>query len=211
MIVDDDRMLAELLTSVLDRKLEVCVVGHAAMAAEAVPLAKQTQPGLILLDIELPDGNGLDLIAPLQEALPDVKIVVLSSHFDPFTVYRVLRGGVQGYVEKPSPVSALVAALQRVLDGYTFFSPVFIGVKQQCLAAADAFHKILSEREQNILRLMAAGLSDEEIARHCELSQTTVVVHRKNMRDKLDVHSDRELLAYARRWGLSPTGPATPL
>lgn len=206
LIIDDDRMLAELLSGLLVRELPASVVGLANSGTEALALAGQHLPDLVVLDIEMPDQSGLDLIEPLRELVPESKIVMLSSHFDPFTVYRVLRSRVQGYVEKPSPVSALVSALKQVLRGQTFFSPVFISVKQQCLEAADAFHKILSEREQMVLRFMVAGQSDVEIGQRCEISPETVIVHRKHMRSKLGVHTDRELLSYARRWGLSAPG-----
>jgi len=94
--------------------------------------------------------------------------------------------------------------VQQVLNGQSFFSPGFLAVRQQYLALTEVFHKILSDREQEVLRLVAAGFSDQEIAQQCGTAEQTVGAHRKNLRRKLDAHSDRELLAYARRWGLSP-------
>jgi len=207
MIVDDDHMLAELLAAALEQDAGVRVVGLAGNATEALALAEQTRPDLILLDVEMPGTHGLDLIGPLQQKLSTVKIILLTSHLDPYTVYRVLQSGVQGYVEKPSPLRVLKEAVRRVLKGKTFFSAGFMAVKAQHLASAEAFHKILSDREQSILQHMAAGLNDADIAKRCGISEPTVGTHRKHIRVKLEVHSDRDLLTYTRRWGLGLKGP----
>ncbi|TAN38393.1 MAG: response regulator transcription factor [Verrucomicrobia bacterium] len=209
MIVEDEQLLADLLSACLASQLNLSIVGCARCAAEAYPLATQTQPELILLDIQLPGTSGLEMIAPLRAVVPTVKILMLSAYMDPHTIYRVIQSDVQGYVEKPSPLSVVTEAVQRVLAGCVFFSPGFLAVRKQYLASAEAFHKILSTREQEVLRLVVGGFSDPEIAAQCRISEHTVSVHRKNTRRKLDVHSDRELLAYARRWGLGPKDVAS--
>lgn len=210
LIVDDEHLLAELLAAALAREAGLRVTGFADNAAAALVLAAQARPDLILLDSEMPGGSGLDLIAPLRQQLPKVKIIILSAHFDPCTVYRVLQCGVQGYVDKPSALQVLLEAVWRVLKGRTFFSARFIAVQTQYLEAAEAFHKILSNRQQEILYFMSEGMCDADIAQHCKISALTVSTHRKHMREKLTLHSDRELLAYAHRWGLGPRGPANP-
>ena len=209
-MVGDAQMLAELLTVALARELGLRMTGPADAATAALLLATQPRPDVVLLDIEMADGRGLDLIAPLRQKWPTVRIIILSSHADPYTVYRVLQSGVQGCVEKTNPLRVLLEAVRRVLKGQPFFSASFVAVQAQDLNAAESFHKILSDREQEILRLMGAGLRDADIARRCGIAESTVSTHRKNMRVKLDAHSDRELLAYARRWGLGPPGPAHP-
>ena len=210
LIVDDEHLLAELLATTLAREEGLRVTGIADTAAAALVLAAQARPDLVLLDSEMPGGSGLDLIAPLRQQLPKVKIIILSAHFDPCTVYRVLQCGVQGYVEKPSALQVLLEAVRRVLKGRTFFSARFIAVQTQYLEAAEAFHKILSDRQQEILYFMSEGMCDAAIAQHCKISELTVSTHRKHMREKLTLHSDRELLAYAHRWGLGPRGPMNP-
>ncbi len=210
LMLGDGQMFEELLVDTLARELGVRVTDRAGATTAAQALAAQPRPDLVLLDIERPGGDGLDLIAPLRRKLPRVKILILSSHFDPYTVYRVLQGGVQGYVEKRSPLSVLLEAVRRVLKGQSYFSSTFVAVQTQYLDAAEAFHKILSEREQQVLRFMSEGLCDADIARHCAITELTVSTHRKHIRTKLDAHSDRELLAYARRWGLGPREPADP-
>lgn len=210
LIVHDEQLLAELLAATLTRDEGLRVSGLADNAAAALELAAQARPDLVLLDSEMPGGNGLDLIAPLRQKLPKVKILILSACFDPCTVYRVLQSGVQGYVEKPSALQVLLEAVRRVLKGHTFFSARFMAVQTQYLEAAEAFHKILSNRQQEILYFMSAGLCDADIAQQCDISELTVSTHRKHIREKLTLHSDRELLAYARRWGLGPRGPVNP-
>jgi two-component system, NarL family, response regulator LiaR len=202
MIVEDERLLAELLASRLARQPGLRVVGCAGDGAAALPMASETRPDLILLDIGLPDVDGLSLIAPLREAVPKVKIIRFSSHVEPHAMCRAIEGNVQGYVEKPYPFAMLADAVKRVLEGGTFFSPGFIDAKRQLLESPDAYHKILSDREQEVLKLVVAGLSDEEIGSRCKISAHTVAAHRKSMRRKVEAHTDRELIAYARRWGL---------
>jgi DNA-binding NarL/FixJ family response regulator len=209
MIVEDEQLLADLLSARLASQLNLSIAGCASCAAEAYRLATQTQPELILLDIQLPGTSGLEMIAPLRAIVPTARILMLSAYMDPHTIYRVIQSDVQGYVEKPSPLSVVTEAVQNVLNGQVFFSPAFLAIRQQYLASPEAFHKILSDREQEVLRLVAAGFGDQEIGARCGVTEQTVGVHRKNIRRKLDAHSDRDLLAYARRWGLGPKDAAS--
>jgi len=202
LIVDDACMLAEMLALALAREQNLLVVGSAQNAAQALTQAGQTLPDLVLLDIRMPGGSGLDLIEPLRAILPDLKIIMLSGYLDPYTVYRVVQAGVHGYVDKLSPLRLLVEAVHSVLAGQTSFSAGFTAIKALQLTSAEAFHKILSEREQQVLQLMGEGLSDDAIAQQRAISVYTVATHRQRIREKLALHSDRELLAYARRWGL---------
>ena len=209
MIVDDARMLAEMLATALAREAGLQLVGLAHDAPGALQLAAQARPDIILLEIQLPGANGLELIAPLRQKLPAVKIIILSACLNPCTAYRVVQSGVQGYVEKCSPLGVLREAVRGVLQGRTFFSPGFVAMQTRLLKATDAFHKILSEREQMILQLMAEGCSDAEIARTRGIAEQSVATNRKRIRTKLALHSDRELLVYARRWGLGSNAAAT--
>lgn len=201
-IVDDARMLAEMLSAALTRDPGLQVAGLAHSAKEALALAGAVRPHLILLDIQMPGTNGLDLIAPLRKKVPAAKIIMLSAYLDPYIVHRVLQCGAEGYVEKLCPLRVLRDAVCSVLAGQPFFSSGFTAVKEHYLNSADAFHKILSEREQQLLQLMASGLSDDEIARSRSITLNTVATNRKRIRAKLGLHCDRELLTYARRWGL---------
>ena len=208
MIVDDDHMFAEMLAAALAREPGLRVAATARNGAEALSMAAKVRPDLILLDIHLPRVSGLDLIAPLRQELPDAKILMLSGYLDPYIVHRVLQGGVQGYVEKFNPLRVLRDAVLQVLGGGSFFSDSFDALRVSQGNADDAFDKILTERELKILHLMAEGLSDAEIAGRREITEPTVATHRKRMREKLALHSDRELLAYARRCGIGHSSSA---
>ena len=105
-------------------------------------------------------------------------------------------------MEKTLPPEMLVEAIRTVAKGGVFFSPMFQKMKQEWLAQPEAFQKILSDREQEVLRRVVAGWNDERIARQLDITATTVAVHRKHIRQKLELHNDRELVAYAREWGL---------
>lgn len=206
-IVDDAHMVAEMLAATMEREAGLQVAGLARNAREALTLTEKTRPDLALVDIQLPDVCGLDLIGSLRKAHPAVKIIMLSAHLDPYIVFRVVRSGVHGYVEKLSPMRLLREAVRCVLKGGSYFSPGFSELKARHLDSAAAFHKILTEREQRILQLMCEGLSDADIAARRSISEPTVATNRKRIRAKLNLHSDRELLTYARRCGLGLRGP----
>jgi len=208
MIVDDAHMFVQLLSMLFRSDEQLQVVGTAVSVPEALALAAQASPDLVLLDIKMPGGSGLDLIIPLREKVPDVKIIMLSAFLDPFTVQQVTERDVEGYVEKRSPLPVLQEAVHCVRQGGSYFSPGFLALQKNLINTTEAFHKILSVREQKLLQLLSQGLNDAEIADQKGISVHTVATSRKRIRAKLDLHSDRELLAYARRWGLDSKGPA---
>lgn len=208
MIVDDVLIFVQQLSVFFGSDERLQVVGVACNGADALALAGQVQPDLVLLDINMPGESGLDLIAPLRARLPFVKIIMFSAGFTPYTVQTVLEHQVEGYVEKRSPLPVLQEAVHCVRQGGVFFSPGVLEVKQHLAENPKAFHKILSKREQRILMLMSEGLSDGEIARVRDVSVDAVVTSRKRIRVKLNLHCDRELLAYARYWGLNSKDPA---
>jgi two-component system NarL family response regulator len=142
------------------------------------------------------------LIQQLADEFPKMRLLAMSGLMDAYTVWRVMQSGVHGYVNKTQPPESLIEAIRALAHGNTFFGPVFSQVKQEWLSQPEAFQKILSVREQQILRGVAAGREDDRIAAELGISTATVEAHRKNIRQKLGVHNDRGLLAYARHWGL---------
>lgn len=202
MIVDDDRLLGGLLVARLKEEPGLRVVGHAAGPEEALAMAAKTRPDVILLDVELPGRDGIELVDPLHKVAPKARIVMLSSHRDPYVVQRVAHANVEGYMDKGVSADAVVRAVSDVLEGKVAFSPAFLEIKRVLLGSSEAFHRILSDREQEVMRLVVGGATEEEIAAACRISIHTVGVHRKNIRRKLNLHSDRDIVAYARRWGI---------
>jgi len=154
------------------------------------------------VDIELPKLDGLELVKRLRAQFPALRLVTMSGRTDPYTIWRVSQSGAHGYVDKTAEVELLIQAIHTVAAGGIYFSPVFQKIKQEWLSQPGAFQKILTDREQDILRRVVAGWDDERIGKQLDITVGTVVVHRKHIRQKLELHNDRDLVAYARMWGL---------
>lgn len=208
-IVEDEQLIANFLEVWLARQPDCAVVGRSADGHSGLELCLTTQPDLVLLDIRLPGKDGLDLARQLLDRLPEVRVLALSGHTDPQTVWRACQSGVHGFVEKNQPPDLLMKAIRAVGSGEPFFSDAFEKVKRNWLAQPDAFHKVLSDREQQVLQRVATGWDDARIGAELRISAATVTVHRKHIRQKLALHSDRELIGYARQWGLDKSLPLT--
>ena len=201
-IVDDHALLAESLGAWIVRHPDLMLAGRAEDGEAGWNLCLALKPDLALVDVDLPKLDGLELVKRLLVQLPTMRLLTMTGRMDPYTIWRATQSGVHGYVEKTLPPEMLIQAIRTVANGGVFFSPVFQKVKQEWLAQPEAFQKILSEREQEVLRSVVAGRDDERIAGELHISTATVVVHRKHIRQKLELHNDRELVAYARMWGL---------
>ena len=201
-IVEDELMMSGMLSAWISRFHDLQVVGCAADGEAGLKLCRSEQPDIALIDIRLPKLDGLDLIELLADGFPKMRLLAMSGLTDAYTIWRVTQSGVHGCVSKTQAPDSLIEAIRVVAAGNTFFGPVFSQVKHDWLSQPEAFQKILSEREQQILRGVAAGREDDVIGKELGISPSTVEAHRKHIRQKLGVHNDRGLLAYARRWGL---------
>lgn len=201
-IVDDHALLADSLAAWISRQSDLTLVGSAEDGEAGLELCLNTTPDLALLDIELPKLDGLELVTQLLVKMPNIRLLAMSGRMDPYTIWRVSRCGVHGYVEKTLRPQVLMEAIRTVAQGNVYFSPACLAVKQEWLSQPEAFQKILSDREQEVLRRVVAGWNDERIGQQLDITATTVTVHRKHIRQKLELHNDRELVAYARQWGL---------
>ncbi len=201
-IVEDELMVSGMLTSWIGRFRDLQLVGTAADGEAGWELCQSTQPDVALIDIRLPKRDGLDLIQCLAAGFPKLRLLAMSGLMDAHTVWRVNQSGVHGYINKTQPPDELIQAIRAVAGGNTFFGPVFSQVRHERLSQPEAFQKILSGREQQILRGVVAGWEDDRIGAELGISSATVETHRKHIRQKLRVHNDRGLLAYARQWGL---------
>lgn len=201
-IVEDELMMSGVLTAWIARFRDLQLVGCANDGEAGLKLCKAEQPDVALIDIRMPKVDGLDLIQRLTTEFPKMRLLAMSGLMDAYTVWRVTQSGVHGYINKTQPPESLIEAIRAVAGGSTVFGPVFSRVKQEWLSQPEAFQKILSGREQQILRGVAAGWEDDHIGAELGIAPATVEAHRKNIRQKLGVHNDRGLLAYARHWGL---------
>jgi DNA-binding NarL/FixJ family response regulator len=201
-IVDDHALLAESLGAWIARQPDLMLAGRAEDGEAGWDLCLSLQPDLALVDVDLPKLDGLELVKRLLEKMPALRLITMTGRMDPYTIWRVSQSGVHGYMEKTLRPEILVDAIRLVASGGTFFSPTFQKVKQEWLTQPEAFQKILSDREQEVLRRVVAGWDDERIGKELAITATTVGVHRKHIRQKLELHNDRELVGYARQWGL---------
>jgi DNA-binding NarL/FixJ family response regulator len=204
-IVDDHALLAESLGAWIVRHPDLVLVGRAEDGVAGWELCLALQPDLALVDVDLPKLDGLELVKRLRVKMPALRLLTMTGRTDPHTIWRVSQSGVHGYMEKTLPPENLLEAIRIVARGGEFYSPTFQKVKRDWLAQPEAFQKILSDREQQVLRRVVAGWNDERIAGQLNIAAATVEVHRKHIRQKLELHNDRELVAYAREWGLDLT------
>jgi two-component system, LuxR family, secretion system response regulator SsrB len=201
-IVDDELLVAGMVKVWLSHFRDVQVLGTAPDGEAGWELCRTTQPDLALVDIQMPKMDGLGLVDRLSAEFPKMRLLVMSGLMDACTIWRVMQSGVHGYINKTQPPELLIEAVRAVARGNTFFGPTFSQVREELLSLPEAFQKILSPREQQVLRGVAAGREDDVIGKELGISPATVEAHRKRIRQKLGLHNDRGLLAYARRWGL---------
>jgi two-component system response regulator NreC len=210
-IVEDQTMVRDLLVWACQSTFAQAVVEQAADGAKALERCGAKPPDLIILDLELPDGDGLDLLPKLRELASGAKVIVLSSHTDDVTVHRVMQKHVEGFVDKNSqPLEMLREAVQKVMDGKRYLSPSVREVWGRLRDEPEAFSKILSDREQEILSLVGRGLTNSEIAELLGLRAVTVQNHRCNIMARLGIHSTSHLIRYANEKGFTRLSSTTP-
>lgn len=201
-IVDDEKLVVSMLEAWVGKQEGFAIAGRAYNGLEGLKLCRRLKPDIIILDIAMPDMDGLSVARRLRRDVPESRIVILSSHFDPYCIYEVSQLGVHGFVNKTCALDVLREALRRVAAGESFYAPVFSEVQKGELAQPLAFHKVLSSRETSVLALLSQGMDDKTIGRKLRITPLTVATHRRNLRKKLKAHKDRELIRYAHEWGL---------
>jgi two-component system response regulator NreC len=203
-LIEDQAMFRGLLERICRQHFHLAVVGEAEDAVTGLELCRRHKPDMVLLDLNLPDRDGVSLAEDLLAEQPKLRILALSSECDDYTLYRVLNSGIHGYVDKNrQSVDVLKIAINEVIHGRVFFADVVQQVRQRLRKEPAAFPKLLSPREQEILSVLGGGLNDEEAARELRLSRFTVGCHRRNIMGKLGVHRTPDLIRYAVSKGFS--------
>ncbi len=211
LMADNHKLFIDGLGSLLERRPGMEVVGAARDGLTAVRLAAELKPNLILMDISMPELNGIEAARKVLQELPAVKIIMVSMHADRRYVIESLRAGAKGYLLKDSASEELLDAIERVSAGEVYLSGKMSGeIIQDYLrftetGEAGAF-SLLSPREREVLQLLAEGFSTKEIAGRLSVSVKTIETHRKQIMDKVDLHSVAELTKYAIREGLTQIG-----
>jgi len=208
LLADDHTVVRKGLRLVLEEQADFEVVGEAGDGREAVALAADLDPDVAVLDITMPNLNGIEAARQIKAKRPETSIVVLSMHSDESFVLRALKAGARGYVLKDAREAELVSAIRLVQEGKSFFSPAVSRllvedyVRQLESRDIEDSYELLTLREREILQLIAEGKSNKDIANLLMLSLYTVETHRSNILEKLNLHSVPELILYAVRKGV---------
>jgi len=196
------------LRLLLERQPGFKVVGEASDGRQAVEQAEATKPDIIVLDIAMPNLSGIEAAQRISALLPHTRIIILSMHSDESYVLRALKAGAKGYLLKDSAENDLIEAIRAVDEGKAFFSPEISNimvedyVREMKRRGAEDSYELLTPREREILQMLAEGKSNKHIATVLDLSLYTVETHRRNLQDKLNLHSFAELILYAVRKGI---------
>ena len=206
LIADDHTMVRESLVSVLQAAGDVQVVAQAADGIEALELALQTRPDVVVADLSMPRLNGLEVVRRLREALPQTRVLVLTMHQEDEYVLQAVRAGASGYLVKDSAASELLAAVRNLHAGRGHFGPQAARTLAQQLQhperTLDDPYGRLTAREREVFHLIAEGHTTKEIARKLDISAKTAENHRARVLDKVGVRNTAELVRYALRKGL---------
>lgn len=210
LIIDDHPLFREGLKSIIGRDKRFEMVGEAGNGREGDRMARELEPDLVLMDISLPDRSGIDLTREIRSHLPQTRILIVSMHSKVDYITEAFQAGATGYIVKESASERLLHALEYVSRGdYFLDSSVSHKVVKRLMESStkvekitDATYGTLTPREQEVMRLLAEGLSTKKIAEKLFISPKTVENHRSNIMNKLDLHSTHELVRYAARLGL---------
>ena len=207
-LADDHAVMRRGLRLVLEEQEDFQVVGEARDGREAVALVEALKPDVAVLDITMPNMNGIEAARQISAKQLGVSIVVLSMHSDEGYVLRALKAGARAYLLKDSAESDLMAAIHAVGGGKAFFSPAISKLivedymRQMAEHEVEDSYELLTAREREILQMLAEGRSNKEVASTLNLSLYTVQTHRSNILDKLNLHGIPELILYAVRKGV---------
>jgi len=207
LLADDHEIVRVGLRVLIERLGGMAVVAEADSGRAAVQLAKKLKPAVVLMDISMPDLNGIDATRQMVAAAPGVKVIALSMHADKRYVAAMLQAGARGYLLKESEADEIGRAVQAVLAGEVYLARKIAGVVVQDyvqrLANEEGASSPLTGREREVLQLVAEGRSTKGIAAHLHVSIKTIETHRSQIMDRLDLHSVAELTKYAIRQGLT--------
>jgi len=200
LIADDHPLVMDGIRSCLETYEHIEVVGEARTGREALDKAEELKPDIVLMDITMPDLNGLDATELFKDRFPEIKLLILSMHDNREYITSALRYGARGYILKDVPSQEIFAAIEAVHRGGTYFSS---GVSDILLSHAEGgSQESLTPREQTILLLLAEGKSNKHVARELDISVRTAETHRRNIKRKLNIDSTAGLTRYAIQHGL---------
>ncbi|MBI4849870.1 MAG: response regulator transcription factor [Nitrospirae bacterium] len=208
LLVDDHKILRDGICSLLKEYQDMQVVGEAADGRTALQLVKELSPDIVIMDISMPDLNGIDATRKIVTDHPRVKVMALSMHYDKHFVSEIFKAGAAGYLLKECAFDEMAQAIRVVMDNKTYINPQIASLVVESLVTNthrtnhQAF-SLLSEREREVLQLIAEGRSTKQIAAHLSVSTKTVESHRRQVMGKLNIRNVADLTKYAIREGLT--------
>ena len=208
LLVDDHQVVRTGLRMLLEGQPDMKIVGEADSGLQALEMARELSPNVIVMDLTLPDISGIEATKLIKEELPDIAIVALTIHEDEQYFFEMLQAGASGYVPKRAAPEDLITSIRAAFAGEIYIYPSlakalvadFLGRPPQGNEKVSLDG--LTSREQEVLSLLAEGLSNDEIGETLQISRHTVARHRENLMRKLELHSRSELVKYAIRKGL---------
>jgi len=202
LLVDDHPVLRQGLRVLLEKE-RFRVVGEAADGLEAIDVAGKVQPDIVVLDLAMPTLNGVSAVRGILKAAPGAKVILLTMHTEEYQILEAFRAGVKGCVSKGQAAEHLIQAIREVCNGKVYVSPTVSGaVVQAYLAKTDLRYDPLTDRERQVLQLIAESKTTKEVAVILGVSVKTAETHRAKLMEKLDIHSTAGLVRYAIRRGL---------
>lgn len=208
LLADDHTVVRDGLRALLERESDMTVVAEAADGRESVRLAETEAPDVVVMDLAMPNMNGMEATRRIVAANSRVKVVILSMHQDESYVLGSLKAGAKGYLLKDSMRSEVLEAIRAVFQGRSFLTRKVARILQEDYISRlrqrglEDSYELLSDREREVLQMVAEGRSNKEVANLLNISLTTVETHRAHILQKLDIHSIPELILYAVRKGI---------
>jgi DNA-binding NarL/FixJ family response regulator len=205
LLADDHGIVRRGMRALLETEPGVTVVGEAADGLDALRMAEELRPDLLILDIGMPRLNGIDVAARAQKLQPQPRVIMLSMHADESYVLRSLDAGARAYLLKDATDEDLLPALRAVARGMRFFSPAIAGVlaedyvRQMQARGLDDSYGLLTDREKEVLQLLAEGRANKDVAAVLQVGVSTVETHRANLMQKLGLHNTADIVLYAVR------------
>jgi DNA-binding NarL/FixJ family response regulator len=208
LLADDHRITRQGLRSLLEKESDMEVIAEAEEGHTTIRLARKLSPDVIVMDVTMPDLNGMEATRQILAELPNVRVIALSMHSDNLFVSEMLKSGASGYLLKDCAFEELTRAIHAVVDGKTYLSPTISGVViddylHHLTKTESPASRVLTDREREVLQLIAEGNSTKQVALKLHISVKTVETHRRQIMSKLNIHTIAELTKYAIRQGLT--------
>jgi two-component system response regulator NreC len=208
LLADDHAVVREGIRALVERQPDMAVIAEAAHGRACVELAEQHAPDVVMMDVAMPEMNGIEAARRILASNPKIGVLMLSMHHDESYVLRSLKAGARGYVLKDSPRDDVLAAIRAVAAGRSFVSRKVSAILQEDYVrqlesrGLEDSYDLLTDREREILQLLAEGRANKEVAGLLNISLTTVETHRGHILRKLSLHSTADLILYAVRKGI---------